>query len=783
MSPVGSPSPESWVRPVSGENFWNTMPLGARDVRVVMSDGPHGVRRQVSGGDALDLDASHPATCFPTASALASTWDRGLLDRVGRALGTEAGMLGVHVLLGPGLNIKRHPLCGRNFEYFSEDPLLSGTLAASLVRGIQHVGIGATLKHFAVNNQESFRYTVDAVLDERTLRELYLRGFEIAIRESQPWMVMCSYNSVNGTTASCNRTLLTDILRKEWDFDGVVVSDWTATGPRTEALKAGLDLEMPGSDLNTAELAKDVERDAAAAFALERSLARLDGLADKISTEVELSEVDEATITEHDALAAEAAAAGSVLLTNDGTLPITGSGSLGVIGEFAQEPRYQGAGSSLINSARLTSLCDALTERGVGHLYAPGYDAARTAEPDERKLAEAVAVARGCETVVIVAGLAGADETEGVDRTNFALPQQQLDLIEAAASVNPRTIVFLCNGSPVDMSWSHLPAAVVECYLGGQAGGRAIANMLFGDSEPSGRLAESIPERLEDLPSTRWFPGSIRQVTHREGLSVGYRHHVTSGTAARFPFGFGLGYGTTEWSEFALTSSSVTPASDRWATTVPSVRARVSNTGDRPRTECMQVYLADSRALATPARVLAGYASVRTAPGEDAEIEIALSPDAFHVFSPRQDRWVCPPGAVTVQVGRSSADIEWESIVDVAGADSPEGADDPRVLGADGDAEFAALLGRPIPDPRPARPFTRDSTIAEIQTSRVASLVLSPILRAVGARVGRNTSDAQRALVESAIREFPLRSLAAASGGKVSWRTIDAALAILNRLP
>ena len=783
MSTAGRPTPESRVRTVAGENFWNTMPLGPDGVRVVMTDGPHGVRRQVGGGDALDLDDAYPATCFPTASALASSWDRDLLGRVGAALGAEAAALGVHVLLGPGMNIKRHPLCGRNFEYLSEDPLVSGTLATSLVRGIQSTGIGATLKHFAVNNQESFRYSVDAVLDERTLRELYLRGFEIAVRESEPWMVMCSYNSINGTTASCNRTLLTTILREEWGFDGVVVSDWAATGPRAEALKAGLDLEMPGSELNTGELLRDSERDAATAFALDRSLARLESLAAKVSTYVEHTGIDAEIIAEHDALAAEAAAGGAVLLANDGILPIDDYGSLGVIGEFAESPRYQGAGSSRINSARLNSLRDALGERDIAHLFAPGYDAARPGSRDERKLAEAVAVARGCETVVLVAGLPAAAESEGVDRTSFALPQQQLDLIEAVTSVNSRTIVFLCNGSPVDLEWISKtpPAAVVEAYLGGQASGRAIVNILFGDAEPSGRLAESVPERLSDLRADPWFPGSIRQVQHREGLSVGYRHHATSGKAARFPFGFGLGYGAAEWSDFSLSTTSVTPADERWDTATPSVNVKIRNTGSRPRRECVQVYLADARDIAAPARALAGFASVDTAPGEEVTAEVAIIADAFHVYSPRQERWVCPPGEVTVQVGRDSADIVWEARVDVAGSDSPEGVTDERILGVDDDADFSALLGRPIPTPRPARPFTRDSTIAELQRSKLAGLVLPRLLKLVASRAGSKGESNQ--LLESAMREFPLRSLAAVSGGKVGWRVVDAALVVLNRLP
>lgn len=783
MSTAGRPTPESRVRSVAGENFWNTMPLGPDNVRVVMTDGPHGVRRQLGGGDALDLDDAYPATCFPTASALASSWDRDLLARVGAALGSEAAALGVHVILGPGMNIKRHPLCGRNFEYLSEDPLVSGLLAASLVRGIQSTGIGATLKHFAVNNQESFRYSVDAVLDRRTLRELYLRGFEIAVRESKPWLVMCSYNSVNGTTASCNRELLTSILREEWGFDGVVVSDWAATGPRAEALQAGLDLEMPGSELNTAELQRDVERDAATAFALDRTLTRLDSLAAKASTHVENVGIGMDTIDEHDALAAEVAAAGAVLLVNDGTLPIDDSGSLGVIGEFARSPRFQGAGSSRINSARVTSLRDALAERDIAHLFAPGYDAAHPDSRDERKLAEAVAVARGCETVVIVAGLPAAAESEGVDRTSFALPQQQLDLIEAVTSVNSRTVVFLCNGSPIDMEWTSTtpPAAVVEAYLGGQAGGRAVANILFGDAEPSGRLAESVPKSLTDLRADRWFPGSIRQVQHREGLSVGYRHHTTADQPALFPFGFGLGYGAAEWADFALSRTSVSPAAERWDTETPMVHVKVRNTSGHPRRECVQVYLADRRGLATPARVLAGFVSVDTDAGEEATAEVAISADAFHVYSPRQERWVCPPGEVTVQVGRNSADILWEARVDVAGSDSPEGAGDARVLGAEDDGDFSALLGRPIPIPRPARPFTRDSTIAEIQTSKVAGLVLPRLLRMVAARAGSAGESNQ--LMESAMREFPLRSLAAVSGGKVGWKVIDGALAVLNRLP
>lgn len=533
---------EEQVALLSGQDQWQTQALPGRGVPPIhLSDGPHGLRMQPDAGDHLGLSASVPATCFPTAVTLASAWDETLLEEVGRALGAEAAALGVAVVLGPGLNIKRHPLCGRNFEYLSEDPYLSGRLAAAMVRGIQETGVGASLKHLAVNNQEAHRFVVDAVVDERTLREIYLAGFEHAVRTAAPRTVMAAYNRLNGPHGTAHRELLTEILREEWGFDGLVMSDWGATADRVAAVRAGMDLEMPGSrgaydsDVLAAVRSGDLDP-----THVQTSAQRVLDLV-AVSPRPGVDEPRLAALAdEHDALARRAAAEGTVLLTNDGVLPLRPGTRVALVGAFAEHPRYQGHGSSHVTPTRLTTALEALRDKGVEVTYAPGYDPADPV-PDARLVAEAVAAARDADVAVVLVGLPGSYESEGFDRDHLRLPPQHDELVRAVAAAAPRTVVALANGSPVLLPWRDDVGAILECYLGGQAGGGALADVLLGDREPGGRLAETFPARLEDVAADPWFPGQPRQVEYREGLFVGYRHHVTAGTEPLFAFGHGLG--------------------------------------------------------------------------------------------------------------------------------------------------------------------------------------------------------------------------------------------------
>ena len=512
-----------------------------------LADGPHGLRHQKrGGGDHLGVSGSTPATCFPTAATLGSSWDVKLVERVGQAIGEEAVEQGVAVVLGPGLNIKRHPAGGRSFEYLSEDPLLSGKLAAAQVRGIQGQGVGACLKHYAVNNHESHRLIVDAVVDERTLRELYLTGFEIAVQESDPWTVMCSYNLVNGTYASEHHELLQTILREEWGFDGLLMTDWGAANDRVAGVKAGLDLEMPGNrGAYEPELHAALESGALTDDELDRCVVRIVELLQRAPRESVPSDGDA-----HHALAREAAAAGSVLLVNDGVLPLASNpGRIAVIGAFADAPRYQGAGSSQVRPTRLDRVLDVLRDRvdeGTEVVYAPAYDPETGATNDDLR-ADALAAAVDADVVLFCGGLPAPMESEGFDRTTLDLPADQVSLIEALAAGSAPVVVVLSNGGIVHLPFADRVNALLECWLGGQAGAGGIVDVLFGDTEPGGRLAETVPAHVAQLPSDRNFPGDPRQVEYREGLNVGYRFFDAAGAAPQFPFGFGRSYTTFEW--------------------------------------------------------------------------------------------------------------------------------------------------------------------------------------------------------------------------------------------
>ena len=573
----------------SGKDFWHLKGVERLGIPSIMvSDGPHGLRKLAGDSGNVGLGASVPATCFPTASALAASWDRDLVYQVGVALGEECREEKVGVILGPGANIKRSPLCGRNFEYFSEDPYLTGEIAKSHIAGVQSQGIGTSLKHYAVNNQEYRRMSIDAIVDERALREIYLPGYEIAVKEAQPWTVMCSYNRINGTYASDHRYLMTDILKNEWGHEGLVVTDWGAMNERADALIAGTELEMPGSPSG-----KDGRLvDAVRSGALDESV--LDAAVERILTLI--FKVEETLSQEyvydreaHHALARQAAGEGAVLLKNEGgILPLREGSKIALIGRFAKSPRYQGAGSSLINPSKLDNLFDELSNlKGSENLvYAPGYTA-KGDSPDETLIKEALAAAELAEVVVLCSGLTDLHEVEGLDRQHMKVPLGHEVLIRRVAEVHSNIVVVLSNGSPVEMPWIDNVSAVLEGYLGGQAGAGAVADILCGRVNPSGKLAETFPLRLEDNPSYHDFPGGPATVEYRESLYVGYRYYDTVDQDVLFPFGHGLSYTAFEYADLKFSSTKHNFEGSLYVT------LKVKNVGPVPGKEVVQLYVRD----------------------------------------------------------------------------------------------------------------------------------------------------------------------------------------------
>lgn len=633
---------------LTGDSAWTTAGLariGLPSLR--MADGPHGVRR-TQAVESMAFGA-HRSTCFPTASSMSATWDPELVRLIGQAIAKEAIALDVDVVLGPGVNMKRSPLCGRNFEYFSEDPFLAGRLAAAWIDGVQALGVGASLKHFAVNNQETRRMSVSAEVDERALREVYLPAFEHAVKEARPWTVMCAYNRINGTYASEHRTLLTEILRDEWGFEGIVVSDWAAVHDRPRALAAGLDLEMPGPRPRRVQSVVDAARSGALEQGtVDAAVLRILRLVERVASTPKGQPFDAVA---HHALARRVAAAGMVLLKNEDVLPLDQRGRLAVIGRAALEPGIQGEGSSQITPTQVDVPIDEL-RRYAGEdaiSYAEGYDDTDGVRPD--LIAQAIDVASRSDAAVIF--VVNSKETEGGDRTSLDLGPQQVALINAVSLVQPRTVVVLFSGSAVSLaSWIDGPGAVLEAWLSGQATGGAVADILFGVVNPSGRLAETFPVRVEDTPAYLNFPGDGDEVRYGEGMFIGYRWYDARRIPVTFPFGHGLSYTTFDYRNARLSATSFDIGDG------VTVSVEIVNTGDRPGSEVVQVYLRDIEAsLERPDKELGGFEKIHLAPGETRTVAIALAPRTFSFWDPRTHAWVTEPGAFEVLVGSSSADI------------------------------------------------------------------------------------------------------------------------------
>lgn len=654
----------------SGETAWTTKAVERLGIpAITMTDGPHGVRMADPKAAMTELNRSFPATCFPTAPALAATWNVDLIQQVGVALGEEAQAIGVQILLGPGANIKRSPLGGRNFEYFSEDPVLSGTIAAAWIKGVESQGVGVSLKHFAANNQEFDRMNADSVIAPRALHEIYLRSFEIAVRDGDPWTIMCAYNKVNGVYASQNKFLLTDVLRGQWGYRGAVISDWGAVNDRVAALRAGLNLEMPASGgFNDRKIV-------AAVNAGELNEATLDAVVTDLLTVILRTHAGskaKATFDAdaHHALARRVGGEGIVLLKNqEGTLPLDPAHRdrrIAIIGDFAKLPRYQGAGSSQVNPTKLDKAYDELKSLlgGADVTYAAGYDAEGKTTP--ASIEEARQAARQADHAIVFAGLPDSYESEGFDRAGIGLPPGHNELVAAVAAVAPRTTVVLMNGSPVTMPWADQASAIVEAYLGGQAGGGAVADVLTGRVNPSGKLAETFPARGEDAPTYPNFPGHDGTVLYGEGTFVGYRYYDAKKIAPLFPFGFGLSYTTFGLSDLKLSAEQIE------ADAGVDVAVTVKNTGPRAGAQVIQVYVGENQpALPRPERELKAFAKVLLAPGEVRTVTLHLGRRAFEQYDPAVETWLVRSGAYTVRVGDSSRDLPLSAVVQVDGGPQP----------------------------------------------------------------------------------------------------------------
>ena len=678
----------------SGGDSWHLQTVERLGIPGPMvTDGPHGLRK-VADGSMAGIYDSVPATCFPTAAGLASTWDPELVHDIGVALGEETRAESVSVLLGPGINMKRSPLCGRNFEYFSEDPVLAGTLATELVRGIQSQGVGTSLKHFAANNQETDRLRVNAEIDERTLREIYLPAFEMVVKQADPWTVMCSYNAINGVYSSQNRWLLPELLHEEWGYTGLVISDWGAVVNRVEGLRAGLDLEMPGdAPRNDARIVEAVRSGDLDEEILDTAVARILSLIARASAA--MADPGSYDIEAHHQLARRAAAASVVLLKNDGdVLPLIDPDDVVVIGEFARTPRYQGAGSSKVNPTRVDTALDSLRQTWDDVPFAPGFTL--TDHPDPQLADEAVSLSRG-KTAVLFLGLPAVAESEGYDRTNTDLPTDQIDLLARVRKVASHTIVVLSNGSSVGTAeWDDQADAIVECWLGGQASGSGVIDVLTGKVNPSGHLAETITRKLSDIPAQLNFPGEFQHVTYGEGRYIGYRGLDATEREVAYPFGHGLSYTTFAYCDLDLL---VRPVSDETAQdeTVLTVSFTVSNTGDRAGATVPQVYLGFPDATVDRCvRELKAFLRVELDPGESRSITIDLTRRDLSYWDIRLHSWTVEPGTVRVEVGISSRDLPLtgEVILDAPTVRHPLRRDSTVAEWMDADEEFAAKVRR-----------------------------------------------------------------------------------------
>ena len=753
---------------LQGWTTWTTLELKDKGIPAMfMSDGPVGLRKQAGAGDHLGLNASVPATCFPTAATMANTWDVSLGEELGRALGAEAAANDVHVVLGPGLNIKRSPLCGRNFEYFSEDPYLSGKMAAAYIKGIQEKGVAACPKHFAVNSQELRRMSMDSVLDERTMREIYLTGFEIAVKEGRAKAIMSSYNMVNGTYANENAHLLSDILRGEWGFDGYVVTDWGADNDHTEGVRAGCNLVMPAPGPDCAiGLVDDVRSGKIDESILDQRVEEL--LRVVFDTQDAVAKQPKSFDVEaHHAVARRCAEGSIVLLDNDGILPLSEGASVAVIGDFAKTPRYQGAGSSQVNATKIDNLYDSLEKHLNITGYAQGFDR-KNPDPIDKLISEATQVAKNAETVLLCVGLDEILESEGMDRLHMELSKSQQKLINEVCAVNKNVILVLSGGAPFVMPDRSLYRAAIHGYLGGQAGAGAMADAIIGKVNPSGKLNESWPHKLEDNPSYPYFPSKERTAEYREGLYVGYRYYDTAGKSVRYPFGHGISY--TDFDYLNIKSDK------------NSVSFTISNVGKLDGAEVAQVYVSCKNGnVYRPKKELKGFTKVFLKAGESKTVTVELDDKAFRYYNAEKNCWEIEDADYEIIVAASTSDERLRETIHVSGVSASK-ADLPSYYAASienvSDKEFETLLGRPIPDGKWSGLLTENDAVCQLYYAKcgLARLVYKILTNLKNKSEAKGKPDLNILFIYN----MPFRAIGKMAGGMVSRKMVDDILFIVN---
>lgn len=734
----------------SGGDFWHTKTVERLGVPAMMvSDGPHGLRKQKDEGDHLGVNDSIVAVCYPAGCASASSFDRNLLNEMGQAIGEACQAEGVGVILGPAVNIKRSPLCGRNFEYYSEDPYVAGEIAASYIKGVQSKNVGTSIKHFMANSQETRRMSSDSRVDERTMREIYMPAFETAVKESKPWTVMCSYNRINGTYAAENKTLLTDVLRDEWGFDGFVVSDWGAVNDRVAGVKAGLDLEMPPScGVNDKLIEKAVKDGSLDESILDQTVIRILEIVYKYMDNRDKEAVFDRQ-AQHE-FSRKVAEESLVLLKNEGILPLKKEQKIAFIGQYAEKPRYQGGGSSHINSFKVTGALEMVRDM-PNVIYARGYDDAED-RTDEKLVAEAVEAAKAAEVAVIFAGLPDAFESEGYDRTHMQMPESQNYLIEEIAKVQPNVVVVLHNGSPVEMPWLPKVKGVLEAYLGGEAVGEAEYRILFGEVNPSGKLAETFPLHLEDNPSYLYYIGEEDVVEYREGVFVGYRYYDKKKMNVLFPFGYGLSYTTFDYSNITLDKESIKD------TETLTVSVDITNTGKVAGKEIVQLYVSDKESTPIrPVKELKGFEKIELAPGETKTVTFRLNDRAFAYYNTQIQDFHVETGDFKISVGSSSRDIRLE-------------------------AEVYVESTRSIP-----KKYHLNTTFGDISKDPEAEKFLAPLYAACTMIDACDTNSAEglgtssKAMQDAMMQYMPLRALVSFQDGTIDFTRLQEVLDQLNQ--
>jgi beta-glucosidase len=775
------------VRMLSGLDMWRLKPVPALRIPALwLCEGSHGLSKQV--GRAWDLVRGRvPATCFPTASALACSWDRELLHDIGVAMGRECVSENVAVLLGPSVNVIRTPLGGRNFDNFSEDPLLVGHLAAAMISGIQSQGVSACAKRLCVYNQDSVPWILDTIVDERTLREIYWKSWELVVKLAQPWAIMCANNKVNGLYCSENRILIKRILRGEWGFQGLVMTDWAATNERWKGIVAGIDLEMPGSrgahDFSILEAYYDGRVTDEHLNELCSRVLSLMIMGATVASESVRATVDAQA---HHQLAYRAAVNSCVLLKNENKLlPLKPGTSVAVIGNFAAFPRIQPVGTSHVIPTQVDCAFDRFQDHTLNIQGVQGYSNSENEALERALIGEAIDVARSSEVAIVFLGLTDWDETEGVDRKHMDLPECQETLLEKVFEANPKTIVVLTNGSPVTMPWASDIPCILEGWLSGQGGGSAIADIIFGEAEPSGKLAQTFPVDIEDVPSCKWVPGSNHQVEYRENINVGYRYYNSADTEVLFPFGHGLTYTTFEYS-----SLKVTVVKDSNEEIAVEVSVSIRNSGNRPGSEIVQCYVYDcERSLYRPYHELQGFEKVNLLPNESKVVAMSLDQTAFRVFDVGTRTWILEPGNFEIQIGASSRDIRLKQAIRLVSGTFASG---PAKLAhpnkafpidkvQDSDPAFVAMLGYEIPIP-PASTglFHYNTPLQEIKTSSLGSTLFNFVERRMIREMGNKTDSLQLYIQRTVLQSMPLRCLVMYSGGLLTFEILDLLLSVMN---